>query len=343
MLFSADESRVGSVLGRYQLTRMLGQGGMGVVYEAIDTTLDRRVAVKLLTESFSGDSEAAQRLMREAQASARLNHPNVVTIHHVGRQDSYSYIVMELLEGGSVQQQVEQRGQLPWQEATRIVAQVCRGLQAAHAAKLIHRDIKPSNILRSAKGVAKLADFGLVRMLDDSQLRLTATGILVGSPYYMSPEQCASDRVDELSDLYSLGATYFALLVGRPPYRGTQPVQICFEHCSAPVPDPRDFVATTPDTCAAIVMRAMSKRPEDRFTSAGEMLSALKQTLQTGATLQSASTGVPSRDAARHRTDRMERTELESRAEPRQQKRAASTSAAAEPGLDRHAEVSRRF
>ncbi|MDA1014313.1 MAG: WD40 repeat domain-containing serine/threonine protein kinase, partial [Planctomycetota bacterium] len=303
---SADQARVGTTLGRYRLTRVLGQGGMGVVYEAVDTTLDRRVAVKLLTEAFSGDGEAAQRLMREARASAKLNHPNVVTIHHVGQHESQSFIVMELMEGGCVQRQVEQRGGLPWQEATRIVTQVCRGLTTAHTARLIHRDIKPSNILRSASGVAKLADFGLVRMLDDSQLRLTTTGMLVGSPYYMSPEQCGSDRVDELSDLYSLGATYFALLVGRPPYRGTHPVKICFEHCSAPVPDPRDFVAELPDRCAEIVRRAMAKRPEDRFASAVDMLFALKRALQNDETLPEPSAGIRSKSLNTRRLDGVE-------------------------------------
>ena len=321
---STDQARVGMMLGRYRLTRVLGQGGMGVVYEAFDTSLDRKVAVKLITESFSGDGDAAERLLREAQASARLNHPNVVTIHHIGQQDSQSFIVMELMEGGCVQQQVEARNGLSWQEATRVTSQVCRGLAAAHAAKLIHRDIKPSNILLSANKVAKLADFGLVRMLDESQLRLTATGMLVGSPYYMSPEQCGSDRVDELSDIYSLGATYFALLIGHPPYRGTHPVKICFEHCSAAVPDPRTFKTSIPDACAEVVMRAMAKRPEDRFVGANEMLSALKLALQTGETMRVASPGAEASLAVTPRVDQAERTEMEARpAPPTQPRRAA--------------------
>jgi hypothetical protein len=272
----ADPS-IGTRLGRYQITAPLGRGGMGVVYQAEDSLLKRKVAIKLLPPALAQDADSLRRFRHEAQLAARLNHPNVVTIYEVGQQDAACYIAMELVSGGSAQDILHKRGPFKWQHATRVIEAVCRGLVAAHQAELIHRDIKPSNIMRAADGTVKLADFGLAKATD--QPGMTTSGFYAGTPHYMSPEQCRQDPVDDLTDIYSLGATYYALLVGRPPYPGEKNMQVMFAHCSSPVPDPREADAAIPEACAAIVRRAMAKLPTERFASAAEMLTALKSLL----------------------------------------------------------------
>src|SRR6266545_2122374 len=200
----AADSWLGRKLGKYHFTARLGQGGMGVVYEA-----DHR--------------------------------------------DGTAYLVMELVRGASAQGLLQTRGALPWPEATRAVADACRGLAAAHSAGLVHRDLKPANLLIAADGVGKLADFGLARVADQGTLSATGAGRVAGTPHYMSPEQCRGEPLDARSDLYSLGATYFALLTGKPPYQRDDPLELMFAHCSQPIPDPRAGSAAVPEGCAAVV------------------------------------------------------------------------------------------
>lgn len=292
----AKDPRVGSTLGqgKYLITGKLGEGGMGIVYEAEDTRLQRRVALKLLPEAVADNPAALERFLREARAAARLNHPNVVSVLDVEQRENETYIVMELVRGGSAADLSAKRGPLPWQNATRIIIDACRGLVAAHAVGLIHRDIKPANILLhktdAAKGkvdgsetvrpgpapvIIKLADFGLAKILDHSGTSLTNTGSVMGTPDYMSPEQCRSDQLDDRSDIYSLGATFFKLLTGRAPYVAETPLQVLFAHCEKPVPDPRELAPEVPEACAAVVCRAMAKEPSARFQSAAEFLTAL--------------------------------------------------------------------
>jgi hypothetical protein len=268
-------------LGKYRLVRRLGQGGMGIVYQGEDIQLQRAVAVKLLPGGATMDREATRRFLLEARAAARLSHPNVVAVHDMGQEAGHCYIIMELVRGQSGQKILSERGALPWAEATRVVADVCRGLAAAHAAGLVHRDIKPANILLGPNGVAKLTDFGLAKAPIPGATNLTQLGTVLGTPSYMSPEQCAGQPVDERTDLYALGATYYALLVGRPPYDGADEVMIMYAHSTAPVPDPRQAVAHLPGGCAQIVLKAMAKRRNERFRSAQEMLAALSALLAT--------------------------------------------------------------
>jgi len=274
------DARIGAQLGKYKVTTRLGQGGMGVVYEAEDTILRRQVAVKLLPEAVAAQADALSRFLQEARAAARLNHPNVVAVHDIAEQDQTHFIVMELMSGGSAQDFLDAQGPFDWSEATRIIADVCRGLQAAHRAELIHRDIKPANIMRGDDGVIKLADFGLAKVTSQSATApVTQFGFVVGTPDFMSPEQCSSDPLDERSDIYSLGATYYALLTGKPPYSGDGPIQVMFAHCSASVPNVRNDNPNIPGECAAIVQRAMTKTRSQRFASAAEMLDALEAVL----------------------------------------------------------------
>lgn len=266
-------------LGKYVLKSLLGKGGMGAVYRAEDTRLSREVAIKILPRRLAEHPSAVERFLREARATARLDHPNVISVLDVDQQDGRPFLVMELIRGKSLQAILE-AGPLPWRDASRVIADCCQGLTAAHAQGLIHRDLKPGNILRTDEGVAKLADFGLAKSLaGDETNHLTSTGHLLGTPHYMSPEQCQGEALDPRSDLYSLGATYFALLTGRPPFSQTQPLQLMFAHCSAPIPDPRALQPDIPQSCAAIVQRALAKQPSGRFGSAREMLQALQTAL----------------------------------------------------------------
>jgi len=263
-------------LGKYRITGRLGQGGMGVVYEAEDTVLQRQVAIKVLPTTVSANAVALRRFLLEAEAAGRLSHPNVVATYDVDQSGGAYYIAMELIRGGSAQDLLKVRGRLPWTEATRIIAEACRGLTAAHAAGLIHRDIKPANIMCSAQGAVKLADFGLVKQADQDTTSLTNAGRVIGTPSYMSPEQCNARPLDFRCDIYALGATYYALLVGRPPFVGNGPLDVMFAHCHHAIPDPRECDPAIPDACAALVRRAMAKDPAKRFASAAEMLAALE-------------------------------------------------------------------
>lgn len=265
-------------LAKYRLLRQLGEGGMGVVWEAEDLSLGRRVAVKILPKPVADQPDILERFRLEARAAAALNHPHVVQVYEVAEYDGVHVLVMELLTGGSVGQLLRDGGPLPWFEATRLIADACRGLVAAHAAGLLHRDIKPANLLLTTGGLAKLADFGIAKFSQHS-CTLTPTGSVVGTPDYMSPEQCRSEALDERSDVYSLGATYFTLLTGRPPYIADTPLQTMFAHCSSPIPDLATLSPAVPAVCVRIIARALAKQRDQRYPSAAELLVDLEAIL----------------------------------------------------------------
>ena len=216
---------------------MLGQGGMGVVYQAFDPALKRWVAIKVLAPSLAGDPTARLRFAREAQAAAAVRHEHVVTIHAVSEVNGLPYLVMEYLAGGSLQDYLDRHGPPDWHAAVRLGAEVAAGLAAAHAMGLIHRDIKPSNILLHGEGTAadpgaaKIGDFGLARVADES--RLTQTGIVAGTPMYMAPEQARGEALDHRADLFSLGSVLYALCTGREPFPGGGPMAVLRQVCDA--------------------------------------------------------------------------------------------------------------
>lgn len=273
----------GKRLGKFQILGELGRGGMGVVFEARDTVLERKVAIKLLPRSVASRPESLERFLREARAAAKLNHPHVVAVYDADQHNGQYYIVLELVRGGSLQE-VLKTGPLLWDEASRVLADACRGLEVAHRAGLVHRDIKPSNLMRSEDGTVKLSDFGLARPNEPTGTTMTGSDSVLGTPQYMSPEQCRSERADERSDLYAMGATYFALLTGRPPYPGDAPLLVMNAHLLDPIPDPRDVVARIPEACSAIIRRAMAKDPDDRYASAAELLAELRGLFANGET-----------------------------------------------------------
>jgi urea transport system substrate-binding protein len=266
------ERWVGQRLGKYEITGILGAGGMGVVLKGHDPTIERDVAIKVLPGQLSADETKLQRFLAEAKSAGKLNHPNTVTIYEVGHDGGVHYLVMEIVGGGSAADQIERGGPCTVSDSTRLVIEAARGLAAAHQQGLIHRDVKPANLLLTIEGSAKVADFGLAKQSENQSMMLTQEGFLVGSPYYMSPEQCQGKPVDSRSDIYSLGATYYSLLTGKCPFHDSGSViQVIFAHCNAGPPDPREVQASVPAACSAIIQRAMAKDPDHRYQSMDQM------------------------------------------------------------------------
>lgn len=281
----AAQQWVGRMLGKYQVTKIIGQGGMGIVVEAVDPHIERNVAIKVLPERFVANTTLVDRFRAEARAAGRLNHPNVATIHEVGVDGSTPFLVMELLSGGSVADELKQNGALTPLHATRALIDSCRGISAAHAVGLVHRDVKPANLLRAADQSVKVTDFGLAKLSAPGPItaaQLTQAGTVIGTPYFMSPEQCQGQEVDPRSDIYSLGATYYCLLTGKNLFQDSGgPVQVMLAHCSKTIPDPRSVDPAIPLACSEIVARAMAKDPADRYQSAADMIADLHSVVAT--------------------------------------------------------------
>jgi urea transport system substrate-binding protein len=274
--------RVGEPLGKYTITGTLGQGGMGMVVKGHDPKIERDVAIKVLADYLSADPTSLGRFLAEAKAGGKLNHPNVVAIYEIGQEAETHYLVLEYVPGGSLADRVAQGGALPALEATRALIDACRGVGAAHAAGVVHRDIKPANFMVAADGSVKVTDFGLAKAVADTGRHLTQTGTAVGTPFFMSPEQCEAKPVDHRTDVYSLGATYYSLLTGKYPFHHSATVpQLMYQHCHGPVPDPRADNPAVPEACARIVARAMAKAPADRYQTADEMLVDLQAVAAT--------------------------------------------------------------
>jgi urea transport system substrate-binding protein len=286
---ASSSSWVGRRLGKYEVTAVLGVGGMGVVLKAHDPSIDRDVAVKVLPEQMSKNKRALDRFLAEAKAAGQLNHPNTVTVYEIGVDRDVYFIVMELVCGGSSAERLEQRGGYSVLDATRICVEACRGLAAAHRLNLVHRDVKPANLLITDDFMVKVADFGLAKHIEGQSMMLTQEGNLVGTPFFMSPEQCKGVPVDARGDIYALGATYFNLLTGQCPFRDAgSVVQVMFAHCNADPPDPRGVRADLPMACTAIIQRSMAKLPEQRYQSMYQMRADLEAVLAalSGAVIQ---------------------------------------------------------
>ena len=263
-------------LGGYSVTRRLGKGGSCEVFEGSHILLGRRVALKVLSSAVAADRVALERFGREARAAARLNHPNVVAVYDVGNDKGRYYLSMELLDF-SAADALARRGALPWREAARIVAAACKGLGAAHRLGLVHRDVKPGNIMCGGDGSVKVTDFGLVTT-PVAYHALTLCGEVVGTPEFMSPEQCTGAPVDHRSDIYSLGATFYNLLTDRFPFESENAVEVMTSHVRTPAPDATKL--GVPEGCAAIIRKAMAKDPADRYQTADEMFFDIQRVAQ---------------------------------------------------------------
>jgi serine/threonine-protein kinase len=264
--------------GRYEIISRIGGGGMAVVYKAKDILLHRNVAIKVLSESLSNDQEFVRRFDREAQAAASLSHPNIVNVYDVGQDGYIHYIVMELVEGPTLKQMILERGTLTTAEAGDIAAQICDGLQHAHDNQIVHRDIKPHNILIGTNGRAKVTDFGIARAASSSTI--TQTGSVMGSVHYFSPEQARGGQIGSKADIYSLGVVLYEMLTGELPFDGDSAISIALKHLQEPVVDPRELNDKVPESMVNIVMRALEKDPEMRYTSVKAMMQDINYALQ---------------------------------------------------------------
>ncbi|MGZ5333898.1 MAG: protein kinase domain-containing protein [Solirubrobacterales bacterium] len=272
----------GTVLsGRYRLESKLGSGGMSTVYLAQDEVLDRPVAVKLLHREISEEADQLERFRREARAAARLSHPNLVSVIDAGEDEGRPYIVFEYVEGHTLKKRIQQEGEMPVDEAIAYAIEIGRGLIAAHGRKLIHRDVKPQNVLIDRDGRAKVTDFGIARSLESEGM--TATGRVLGTTDYVSPEQAMGEDVDERSDVYSLGVVLYEMLTGDVPFSAETQVGVAMKHVNESLPD---VLAKRPEVSAvvaSVVDRATTKDPRDRYGSVGEMVRDLEATLEVAA------------------------------------------------------------
>lgn len=268
-------SFVGKKIGTSTIIKEIGRGGMGAVFLGHQDNLDRKVAVKLLLPEMVGDPTAVERFQREALAIARLKSPHIVSVYDFGELENHAfYITMEYIPGQTVDYILRHKGRFPLAKALSVVTQVATGLTSAHDSGLIHRDIKPSNLIMDNKGHVTITDFGLVRPLKKSQQ--TQSGMIVGTPHYLPPEQTSDAPLDARSDVYALGIVFYHLIVGHPPFISNNPMEILMKHLSEPLPDPRKAVPSVPREVVDVLERMTAKDPAQRYINCRELLWDLK-------------------------------------------------------------------
>ncbi|MDD5822816.1 MAG: Stk1 family PASTA domain-containing Ser/Thr kinase [Firmicutes bacterium] len=259
--------------GRYELIEKIGDGGMAVVYKAKDKLLNRYIAVKILRPEFTKDATFVENFKRESQAAAGLSHPNIVSVYDVGREGNINYIVMELIEGKTLNELIDEEAPMNYKRVIDITKQVASALRIAHKNKIIHRDVKPHNIMITEDGVVKLADFGIAKAVNDATL---STGSkIIGSVHYFSPEQARGNYVDERSDIYSLGIVMYEMLTGKVPFEGDNPVTIALKHINEEVTPPSELVGGIPPALERAVLKATDKFQTNRYKNADELLEDL--------------------------------------------------------------------
>jgi tRNA A-37 threonylcarbamoyl transferase component Bud32 len=264
----------GKVIGEYLLLRRLGKGGMGQVYLAEQVSLKRKVALKILRKDLAANAKALQRFQVEAKAVARATHANIVQVYAIGEDKGIHFMALEYVEGRNLRDFLEKKGPPDVLVAITLIRQVAAALQRASELGIIHRDIKPENILVTRKGEVKVADFGLSRVFSDEDIpvNLTQSGVAMGTPLYMSPEQVEGKPVDPRTDIYSLGVTAYHLLTGGPPFRGQTPFEVAVQHVQKDPTSLKDLRPDLPDELCAIVHKMMAKRPEDRYQTCQEIV-----------------------------------------------------------------------
>lgn len=267
-------SLIGRDVGSYHVEEKLGEGGMGVVFRAVDRALDRVVALKILFEI--DEDTNVQRFLVEAKALARLTHPNAIHIFWTGEFEGYPCFAMEYIADGiSVYDLLRHKGMLEVDDAVDIVIEAAKGLAAARRAGIVHRDIKPNNLLIDADGTVKISDFGLAKIIEDSG-HLTQSGIVMGTPYYMSPEQGQGEAIDHRADLYSLGATFYHMVTGFTPYEAQNPVSLIIKHVKDPIPDMRAVNPQVPEAIRKIIETCLEKSPDRRYQEYEELIEDLE-------------------------------------------------------------------
>lgn len=292
---------IGQSLGRYHILEQLGEGGMATVYKAYDTRLETDVAVKVIrTENLAPSAleRSLKRFEREAKALARLTHPNIVKVTDFGEDEDKPYLVMEYLPGGTLKQKLGKP--MPWNESISILLPIARALDFAHRQNMIHRDVKPSNILITADGEPMLTDFGIAKILDlEETTDLTGTGMGIGTPEYMAPEQWTG-KTSVFSDQYALGVVLYEMLTGRKPYSADTPAAILLKQATEPLPRPSQFTRDLPEKMERLLLKVLARNPEDRYGSMAEFAKALESAL-SGQQLP-ASEQMPKREVAAPRS-----------------------------------------
>ncbi|MEN0014539.1 MAG: protein kinase, partial [Solirubrobacteraceae bacterium] len=279
----------GSVIaGRYQVESQLGYGGMAVVYRAEDIQLGRKVAVKVLHAQYAEDNDFVERFRREAKAAAQLQHPGIVAVYDTGSWNGTWYIAMELLEGPTLKERIQKEGRIAPAEAVDLTEQILRAVRAAHRDGIIHRDLKPHNVILDELGHPKVTDFGIARR---GASDMTATGSILGTAHYIAPEQAQGEVITPRTDLYAVGVVLYEMLTGRTPFEGDSAVSIALAHVNNEPRSPRSIVPEIAPALDAVVMRALAKRPSDRFADADAFLAALADAKRGIAPVYSPGTG----------------------------------------------------
>ncbi len=273
---------VGKTLGKYRLVEKLGQGGMAQVYKAYQPDLDRYVAIKILHPHLTGDEDFAARFRREARAVAALEHPHIVRVYDFDTDEDVAFLVMEHLEGASLKSCLHdldcREERMDLEEVERIVGALADALDHAHRQGVVHRDVKPSNVFITVSGRPVLTDFGIARMVDTATI--TESGGTLGTPAYMSPEQCRGEPGDARSDIYALGVLLYQLCTGRVPFDADTPYAIILKHITAPLPPPRSICPDLLEAVERVILKALAKDPDDRFQSVDEMGRALRTAIE---------------------------------------------------------------
>src|SRR3954449_6956874 len=268
--YQQSDRLVGAVLdGRYRVEVMIATGGMSAVYRGLDLRLDRPVALKIMDSRYSGDSQFLTRFQREARAVARLKDPGLVAVYDQGIDGHYPFLVMELVEGGTLRELLVERGPMPPHAVASVLAPVLGGLAAAHREGLVHRDVKPENVLISDDGEVKIADFGLVRAI--AEAKITSTSVILGTAAYLSPEQVSTGDATPASDVYGVGILTFELLTGSTPFNGDTALTVAYQRMDHDVAPPSTLIGGVPKQFDDLVLRATARNPADRYTDAGDM------------------------------------------------------------------------
>jgi serine/threonine-protein kinase len=264
--------------GRYQVLQELGRGGMGIVFQAHDKQLNEQVAIKILSPLLSNDSDALDRMKREVSAARRITHPNVIRIHDIAETKGLHYVSMEYFYGTTLKEHIRHGGSLSLMESYNIASQIADGLEEAHKQGVIHRDLKSQNIIIAPSGHLKIIDFGLAH---SAHLQgMTATGLIMGTPEYMAPEQVAGKRVDERADIYALGIILYELFTGKVPFSGDSAIAVGFMQMKDPPRPPREINPQLPEEIETVILKCLQKEPAARYASVGQVKSALETAMR---------------------------------------------------------------
>src|SRR4051812_20991895 len=269
------DSLIGKEVDGCRIVKKIGQGGMGIVYLAEHTKLKQQYVVKILNPALVAAEDTVQRFFREAQSVARLNHPSIVGIQNVGQEGDYYYIRMEYVDGDTVENIVKEQKKLDWKLASKVVLDTAEALSHAHKKGIIHRDIKPENIMFTTAGVVKVMDFGLAKQVQ-AATKVSVTGQIVGTPFFMSPEQAGGKTTDARSDIYSLGVTFYYLITGVKPFNGKNLQEIFLKHFFYTPESPKIHTPDLPEPVCEIIRRCLKKKKKERYQSAAELAHDLK-------------------------------------------------------------------